>query len=60
MEIIEEAVHDAKHNAEVNKIENCKFYCGNADDFIYTLMHEAGKGEQVLAVVDPPRAGLRK
>lgn len=61
MEIIDEAVMDAKYNAEANKIENCKFFTGNSDDFIRSLMHEAGVGDKdVLAIVDPPRAGLRE
>lgn len=62
VEIIEEAVRDAKFNAEANQIDNCKFFTGNSDDFIKSLMHEAGvKGEEdILAVVDPPRAGLRE
>lgn len=60
VEIIEEAVQDATFNAEANKITNCKFFTGNADDFIYSLMNEPGVADQdVLAIVDPPRAGLR-
>ena len=61
VEIIEEAVRDAKFNAEANQVENCKFFAGDADDFITSFMHETGvAGQDVLAIVDPPRAGLRK
>lgn len=61
VEIIEEAVLDAKFNAEANEIENCKFFTGNADDFISSLMYQPGVADQdVLAIVDPPRAGLRE
>lgn len=61
VEIIDEAVRDAKFNAEANKIENCRFFTGNADDFIMSLMNEPGvAGQDVVAIVDPPRAGLRK
>lgn len=61
VEIIEEAVLDAKFNADANQIENCKFFTGNADDFISSLMYEPGVADQdVLAIVDPPRAGLRE
>lgn len=52
---------DAKFNADANQIENCKFFTGNADDFISSLMYEPGVADQdVLAIVDPPRAGLRE
>lgn len=61
VEIVEEAVRDAKFNAEANQIENCKFFAGNSDDFITSLMYEPGvKDTDVLAIVDPPRAGLRE
>jgi tRNA (uracil-5-)-methyltransferase len=64
VEIIPQAIEDAKHNAKENGIENCGFHCGNADDMISYLIREAnsitesGKREY-LAIVDPPRAGLR-
>ncbi|GAB0086999.1 Beta-1,3-glucan-binding protein, N-terminal [Sergentomyia squamirostris] len=60
VEIIEQAVKDAKFNAEANSIENCEFFTGNTDDFIFTLMNRPGVSDgDVLAVVDPPRAGVR-
>lgn len=57
MEIIEEAIVDAKFNAEENKIDNCTFYAGNCDDYITKLAFEANN-KNLLAVIDPPRAGL--
>lgn len=59
VEIIEDAINDANFNAEDNQIQNCKFYTGNCDDYIHALVYEA-KNENVLAVIDPPRGGLRK
>ncbi|XP_055691986.1 tRNA (uracil-5-)-methyltransferase homolog A [Lutzomyia longipalpis] len=59
VEIIEEAVKDAKFNAETNNIDNVEFFAGNADDFIFSLMNRPGVSDgDVLAVVDPPRAGI--
>ncbi|XP_031623971.1 tRNA (uracil-5-)-methyltransferase homolog A [Contarinia nasturtii] len=58
VEIIEEAINDAKFNAQENQIENSKFYAGNCDDYIHSLVHEA-ENENLLAIVDPPRAGLQ-
>lgn len=62
VEIIPEAIADAEFNAQENNIENCKFYAGSAEDLISSLMRQANvlDGEEVLAIVDPPRAGLRK
>lgn len=59
MEIIEAAIEDAKFNAAENGIENAKFYAGNCDDYIHSLVYEADN-ENLLAVLDPPRAGLRE
>ncbi|XP_022218198.2 tRNA (uracil-5-)-methyltransferase homolog A [Drosophila obscura] len=64
VEIVPDAIKDAQFNAEANGIDNCKFFTGNADDFIKTMVREAmyeeepGKPVDLIAVVDPPRAGL--
>lgn len=63
VEIIPEAIEDAKHNAKVNNIENCSFTAGNADHLINHLVKEAsyfGDELDCIAIVDPPRAGLRE
>lgn len=59
VEIVEEAIEDAKFNAENNGIDNCKFYAGNCDDYINSLVHQA-TSKDILAIIDPPRAGLRE
>ncbi|ALC45152.1 CG3808, partial [Drosophila busckii] len=64
VDIVADAIKDAQFNAEANNIKNCKFIAGNADDFIKSMVHEAvyaqepGKQLDLVAVVDPPRAGL--
>nr|XP_016944596.2 tRNA (uracil-5-)-methyltransferase homolog A-like [Drosophila suzukii] len=64
VEIVPDAIKDAEFNAEANGIKNCKFFTGNADDFIKSMVREAlyeqevGKPVDLIAVVDPPRAGL--
>ena len=62
MEIIPEAIADAKVNAENNGIKNAEFKAGNADDLIYSMLKQAPivPGEDVVAIVDPPRAGLQQ
>ena len=59
LEMLAQAVDDAKSNAEDNGITNCNFFVGKAEDILSSVINRAVK-EDVLAVVDPPRAGLRK
>ncbi len=56
LEISEEAVACAIENADLNGIENAKFFAGNVGQTVEELREEAG-GPDVV-VVDPPRAGL--
>ena len=56
LEISEEAVACAIENAELNRIENARFFAGNVGQTIEELREEAGSPDVV--VVDPPRAGL--
>jgi 23S rRNA (uracil1939-C5)-methyltransferase len=58
IEIVREAIVDAKENARLNSIENARFRSGDARKEIRPLLAEAGKPD--LVVVDPPRAGLSK
>lgn len=60
VEIIPEAIENAKENAQINHIENVDFYCGAAEEVVNTLLNEreektAEKADVV--VVDPPRKG---
>lgn len=57
VEIVAEAIEDATFNATENGVTNAKFYAGNCDDFIHKFVFEAS-GNDILAIVDPPRAGL--
>lgn len=66
VDIIPDAIKDAEYNAEKNNVTNCKFFTGNADDYIQSMVKEVvygtapGEPLDLVAVVDPPRAGLRK
>lgn len=57
VELIEQAVMDAKENAVENDIDNADFFCGKAEEILSSVMHRATK-KDVIAIVDPPRAGL--
>ncbi len=53
-EIVEEAVADARRNAERNRATNCRFVAGDLKD---TLMQHAHTPPEVV-ICDPPRAGM--
>jgi len=55
VEIIPEAVYDAKRNAEINNIYNADFYCGDAGEIFSKLRSENCSPD--IIVVDPPRKG---
>lgn len=55
VEIVPQAIADAKRNAELNGMTNVHFEAGAAEDII-PKWYEAGKRFDVL-VVDPPRKG---
>lgn len=55
VEIVEEAIKDARKNAEINNLTNVEFYTGKAEEVI-TEKYEEGIKADVI-VVDPPRKG---
>lgn len=57
VEIVDSAVENAKRNAENNGIANAVFYNGKAEDYIENMI-ERSQRNNVVAIVDPPRAGL--
>ena len=56
VEVIPQAVEDAKDNAKRNGIENAEFFCGDAGEAAFALEAKGVKADVV--VVDPPRKGL--
>jgi len=55
IEIIPEAVSDAKRNASVNNIYNAEFHCGDAGE-IFDNLRENGCSPDII-LLDPPRKG---
>ncbi len=56
VEIIPQAIENAKNNAAINNIQNAEFYVGKAEE----VLPQKYRDEQVYAeviVVDPPRKG---
>lgn len=56
IEIVKEAIIDAKKNAKLNKIENVEFICDDASKAFQRLLSEKHNISTVF--VDPPRKGL--
>lgn len=56
VEIVKEAIIDAKKNAKLNQINNVDFICDDASNAFKQLLSEGKKFSCVL--VDPPRKGL--
>ena len=56
IEVIPQAVEDAKDNAKRNGIENAEFFCGDAGQAALELEKQGIRADVV--VVDPPRKGL--
>ena len=55
IEINENAIYDAKHNAEINNLKNANYYCGSTDKILSELNVDFD-----TIIVDPPRSGLNK
>lgn len=55
IEIVEDAIKDAKRNADLNNLNNTEFYAGKAEEVVPRLYKEGKKANVV--VVDPPRKG---
>lgn len=56
IEIVEEAINDAKQNAKINNINNIEFIVGNVEDGFDRLLKNGIKPNVII--VDPPRKGL--
>ncbi|MGN1269906.1 MAG: 23S rRNA (uracil(1939)-C(5))-methyltransferase RlmD [Clostridia bacterium] len=57
IEIVEQAIEDAKENAKLNNIENIEFICGDVEKVLGNLLKEKNILPNVI-FVDPPRRGL--
>ena len=63
VEIIPQAIEDAKKNAEINGIANAEFFVGKAEEVLpeyyaeYARRHGGENARADVIVVDPPRKG---
>ncbi len=59
VEIVPQAIEDAKKNAQINGIENARFYVGKAEDVLPEKYENDGIHADII-VVDPPRKGCEE
>ena len=59
VEIVEQAIEDAKENAKLNNIENVEFINGDTEKVLDNLINEKNITPDIV-IVDPPRKGLDK
>ena len=57
IEIIENAIKDAKENTQINNIQNAEFYCGEVENVLPKIISQNNIKPEVV-FVDPPRKGL--
>ncbi len=58
VEIVPDAISDAKKNAEINGISNVEFFTGKAEEVVPDIMKKGGPASRAdVVVVDPPRKG---
>ncbi|MDH4222219.1 MAG: 23S rRNA (uracil(1939)-C(5))-methyltransferase RlmD [candidate division Zixibacteria bacterium] len=58
IESVGDSIENARENAELNSINNCRFFQGEVKEVLSSLFQE-GYSPEVI-VVDPPRAGMHK
>ncbi len=58
VEIVPDAIENAKENAKLNGIEHAEFYCGKAEELASVLVREKGRPDVVI--LDPPRKGCEE
>ena len=66
VEIVPQAIDDAKNNAKINDITNAEFYVGKAEEVLpeyykeYEKTHNGETAHADVIVVDPPRKGCEE
>ena len=55
VEIVEEAIKNAKQNAVANRVSNAEFYAGSAEEIVPKLVKSGEKPD--IVILDPPRKG---
>ena len=59
IEVISQAIEDARENAKINDIENAEFFVGNVEEVLPELIEKKQLNADVV-FIDPPRKGCDK
>ncbi|CAF0904041.1 unnamed protein product [Adineta steineri] len=59
IEMIKDAVEDAKRNAQLNNINNIEFIADKIENVIHKLVNKY-ENQRLVAILDPPRAGVHR
>ncbi len=59
IEIVEQAIQDAKYNVKINNIDNVEFFAGDVEKILPKIIERDNIKPNVV-FVDPPRKGLDK
>ena len=54
-----QGVLDAEQNARLNQLNHVRFICAKVEEVLDTILREY-EGQSIVAVLDPPRQGIRK
>ncbi len=57
IEVVEDAIKDAKENAKLNNVENAIYYAGDVSKIVDEAFFEK-HGKPDVIITDPPRAGM--
>ena len=57
IEIVDQAIEDAKENAKINNVDNIEFYAGDVEKILPQILGNIEEKPNVV-FVDPPRKGL--
>lgn len=59
IEVVDDAIKDARENAAANKLEHCEFFTGDVADICNDAFFEK-HGRPDVIITDPPRAGMQE
>ena len=60
VEIVPQAIDDARNNAKINEIENAEFFVGKAEEVLPQYYEDYATAHADVIVVDPPRKGCEE
>ncbi|KCV71240.1 hypothetical protein H696_02190 [Fonticula alba] len=58
IEIVPQAIEDAKFNASLNSITNCSYICNGVEKCMDQVLESLDPNEDAVAILDPPRRGV--